>query len=408
MNVFSMKSSRKNRCHRVLLLHLFVASFCCRFSYSQSKPALPVPARTSVIDRMFAQEFNKDKTGALTVGLVEHGRLEWTKGYGFINSRNNAPAGADTVYGIASVSKIFTGIMLLQLVERGKVHLTDRVETYLPEVNLIPTKYPWAPPITLIQLATMTAGLQQSISSLDDPYAVGPPSEWQKQLIAALPHTQCVYEPGTRRLYSNVSYSILAAALERAAGRSYIEYVQQEILDPLGMNSTSFYVSSALAPRLATGYYIGSDKVDSNVAQRQNANGGYFTPVGGLLSTVSDLSKLMLFQLGYGPNSVLKTETLKSAFTGLVASDADLLYGDSVGFSAVRNENGYLVAVGHGGLRWGFTSSYEFDRSAKIGLIVLSSTSGGKAEYKPLVRRTLSMLNRNSRGGTGEPLHESH
>jgi CubicO group peptidase (beta-lactamase class C family) len=357
---------------------------------------------------MFAQEFSKDKTGALTVGLVEHGRLTWTMGYGSINQHNNIAANADTVYGIGSVTKIFTGIMLLQLVERGKVHLTDKVESYFPEVNLIPTKYSWSPPITLIQLATMTAGLPESISSLDDPYAVGPPSEWQKQLIATLPHTQYVYEPGTRRLYSNISYSILAAALERAAGRSYVDYVEMEILNPLGMNSTSFYVSPALAPRLAIGYYLGSDKIDPNAPQRQNANFGYWTPVGGLLSTVPDLAKLMLFQLGYGPDSVLKPETLESSFTGLVASDADLLYGDSVGFSAVRNEDRYLVALGHGGLRRGFVSSYEFDRSTKTGLIVLSSTSGGKAEYKRLVRRILSILNPKSRGGTGEPLQESH
>jgi len=90
---------------------------------------------------MFAPEFNQDRTGALTVGLVDDGRLEWTKGYGFINRRSSVPASADTVYGIAWVTKIFTGIMLLQLVERGKVHLTDRVKAYLPKVNLIPTKY---------------------------------------------------------------------------------------------------------------------------------------------------------------------------------------------------------------------------------------------------------------------------
>lgn len=385
-----------------------MAAFCCSLSYSQSTPPLAATAPPSAIDQMFTHEFSKDNTGAMTVGLVEGGRLAWTKSYGFIDQRKSTAATADTVYGIASVTKIFTGIMLLQLVERGKVHLTDKVERYLPEVNLIPTKYPWTPHITLIQLATMTAGLPESTSSLDDPYAVGPPSEWQKQLIAALPHTQYVYEPGTRRLYSNISYSILAAALGRAAGRSYIEYVETEILTPLGMNSTGFYVSPALAPRLATGYYLGSDKIDPNVPQRQNANFGYWTPVGGLLSTVPDLVKLMLFQLGCGPDSVLKPETLESAFTGLVASDADLLYGDSVGFSAVRNEDRYLVAIGHGGLRWGFVSSYEFDRSTKSGLIVLSSTSGGKAEYKVLVRRILSILNPKSRGGTGEPLQESH
>jgi hypothetical protein len=116
----------------------------------------------------------------------------------------------------------------------------------------------------------------------------------------------------------------------------------------------------------------------------------------------------MRFQLGYGPNSVLSAESLESAFLGIVPSDADLLYGDGIGFSAARNGDGYLVALGHGGLRRGYVASYEFDRSTKTGVIVLSSSSAGKADYKPLVRRVLSMLNPESRGGTGAPLQENH
>ena len=131
------------------------------------------------------------------------------------------------------------------------------VEKYFPEVNLIPKKYSWSPPITLVQVATMSAGLQATPSTVGGPYATGSPSDWQKQLISALPHIEYVYEPGTRRLYSNISYSILAAALERAAGKPYIDYVQETILRPLGMTSTSFFVTPDLAPRIAKGYYLG-------------------------------------------------------------------------------------------------------------------------------------------------------
>jgi CubicO group peptidase (beta-lactamase class C family) len=223
---------------------------------------------------MFNQEFTKDKAGALTVGLIKEGRLVWTKSYGYIDQQHNIPATETTVYGIGSVTKIFTGLMLLQLVDRGKVHLTDPVERYFPEVNLIPKKYPWSPPITLIQLATMSAGLQATTSTVGDPYAIGPPSEWQRQLIAALPRTAYVYEPGTRRLYSNISYSILGAALERAAGRPYLDYIQEEILKPLGMTSTSFFVSPDLAPRVAKGYFLGEEKIDPDFPQQQNGHGG--------------------------------------------------------------------------------------------------------------------------------------
>jgi CubicO group peptidase (beta-lactamase class C family) len=400
-------SLHKGHQWRSFLWLQLLAAVLCPLSRSQTQPRVP-DRQALIIDKLFRQEFAKDRTGALTVGLVKEGKLVWTKSYGFVDQEHHTPAGETTIYGIGSVTKVLTGITLLQLVERGKVHLTDSVEKYFPEVNLIPKKYPWSPPITLIQLATMTAGLQATSSTVGDPYAFGPPSEWQKLLIASLPHAAYVYEPGTRRLYSNISYSILAAAIERAAGKPYLDYVQEEVLQPLGMTSTSFFLTADLAPRVAKGYYLGTDKIDPDFPQQQNGHQGYWTPVGGALSTVSDLAKLMRFQLGYGPNSVLKPETLESAFTGLIASDADLLYGDGVGFSASRNDDGHLVVLGHGGLRRGYIASYEFDRSTKTGIIVLSSSSGGRAEYKPLVRRILSMLNPHGRGGTGEPLQEMH
>jgi CubicO group peptidase (beta-lactamase class C family) len=360
------------------------------------------------VDQMFQQEFSKDNAGALTVGLVRNGELVWTKSYGFLDANRTRPANSDSVYPVASVSKIFVGIMLLQMVEQGRVHFTDPVAKYFPEIRLVPTKYPWAPPITLIQLATMSSGLQATPSSLDDPYTVGPPSAWRRQLLAALPHMEYAYEPGTSRLYSNVGYAVLAAALEQAAGMAYLDYIQQKILAPLDMNSTHFFLSPDIVPRLAAGFDLGNGQIDSALPLRQQANLGYWTPVGGLFSTVPDLAKLMRFQMGNGPDSILKPASLESSFHLLVASDADLLYGDSVGFSAVRNEDGSLVALGHGGLLHGYVASYEFDRSTKTGLIVLSSSSAGKAEYKPLVRKILSMLNPGSRGGTGEPLQEIH
>ena len=119
---------------------------------------------------MLQQEFRKDNVGAVTVGLVKDGQLVWTKGYGFLDVNRTQPATADTVYSIGSVSKIFVGIMLLQMVQQGRVHLADPVIKYFPEISLVPTKYPWAPPITLIQFGhdeLRTAG--QSVGTIRTP-----------------------------------------------------------------------------------------------------------------------------------------------------------------------------------------------------------------------------------------------
>jgi len=123
----------------------------------------------------------------------------------------------DTIYRIGSITKQFTAVMLLQSVAQGKVHLSDPVEKFYPEVKEVAGKYTAAPPITLIQLATHHAGLSEEPDE-DGRFTTGPVSQWEQTLITALPKLKYEQEPGTRFIYSNIGYAILGAALSRAAG----------------------------------------------------------------------------------------------------------------------------------------------------------------------------------------------
>jgi CubicO group peptidase (beta-lactamase class C family) len=351
-------------------------------------------------------EFAKDNRGGLTVGIFENEHLAWTSAYGFANEKARMRTTEDTVYPVASLTKMITGIMLLQLVERGKVHLADPVERYVSEFRKIPNPFPWAPPVTLIQLATMTSGLEANQPDPRD-ISVAQADHWEKQVLDALPYLKYDYEPGTKREYSNLGYCILGLALSRAASRQFTEYVQSEILKPLGMNHSSFSVTNDMGDRVAHGYFLGSPNSTPSVVE--NSERDFQLPAGGLLSTVKDLAKLMSFQISGEPETVLTTKTLEAAFEDLVASDGDLRYGDGVGFAAVRNEDSHLTALGHGGLRRvGFVASYEFDRSTRTGVILLANTSYGRADYKPLVRRILLLLHPASAGGTGLKPTEEH
>jgi CubicO group peptidase (beta-lactamase class C family) len=131
-------------------------------------------------------------------------------------------ADTDTVYRIGSITKMFTAVMLEQLVEAKKVHLSDPVEKYFPEIKTVQDRFPDAPPITLIQLATHTSGLGREPDDTAT-YVTGSVANWEKTLIAALPHTHYILEPGTRYLYSNIGFAILGAALARATGEPYTE-----------------------------------------------------------------------------------------------------------------------------------------------------------------------------------------
>jgi CubicO group peptidase (beta-lactamase class C family) len=126
---------------------------------------------------------------------------------------------------------------------------------------------------------------------------------------------------------------------------------------------------------------------------RQQGNRGKNVPAGSLYSTVSDLTRFVAFELGEGPASILKKETLDNSFSSLVAADSDLNYGDGIGgFSALRLMPSNFVTVGHLGALPGYSAAVIFDRSSRTGIIMLANVTNGKADYQELAQRHLAML----------------
>jgi CubicO group peptidase (beta-lactamase class C family) len=207
------------------------------------------------LDKLLLAEYEKEHAAGLTVGVVSGPHLIWTRSYGFAEVEQKRAPTADTVYRIGSITKQFTALMLLQLVEQGKVHLSDPVERFFPEVNRIRGKYAGAPPITLIQLATHHAGLAEEPGDVEK-FTTGPVSRWEQTLVAALDDFKYEQEPGTRFIYSNMGYAILGAALSRAAGEPYTDYVRAHIFTPLGMTHTTFEPDEQSQRALAKGYVL--------------------------------------------------------------------------------------------------------------------------------------------------------
>ncbi|WP_129645255.1 serine hydrolase domain-containing protein [Peristeroidobacter agariperforans] len=361
------------------------------------------------VRELLEQEFARDGRGGLTVGVVEQGELVWTHSIGFTDEAEQRPATRESIYPIASVTKMLTGIMLLQLVERGSVHLADPAEKYVPEMRQMQNAYPWAPPVSLMQLATMTAGVQVGISIPEDRRAAfNAATTWEEAIAVVIPSFKYQYEPGTVNRYSNAGYAILGLALSRAAKRPFADYARTEILEPLGMRRSGFSIPADMQPHVARGYAL--NKADSRGQMPWvNPSKDLLLPAAGLLTDVGDLAKLMRFQMLGGYEKVLSNEMLQASYRMLVPSSANLQYGDGVGFAAVRDPDGKLAAIGHGGaFPEGFVTSYEFDGTRKTGVILLANTYAGQANYKVLVRRILARLNPTSPGGSGLAEIEQH
>jgi CubicO group peptidase (beta-lactamase class C family) len=253
-------------------------------------------------------------------------------------------------------------------------------------------RFPDATPITLIQLATHTSGLGREPDNTDT-YVTGAVADWEKTLIAALPHTHYIFEPGTRYSYSNIGFAILGAALSRAAGESYVEYVPKHIFQPLGMTHSALERNAQMLPHLSKGYQLMGPNggVDSETAQREHETGrGYKVPNGAIYTTVGDLARFASFLIGQGPESVLKTASLQVfQMQSVVPADLELTHGYGIGFEVDRREN--YVAFGHGGAVAGYTASLLMNRKAGFGVIVLSN---GAANPTSIAERSLDILSK--------------
>jgi len=343
-----------------------------------------------LVDSIADAEFRMDSLGSITVAVVNGRELVWAKSYGFTDRQRTQRATPATVYRIASVTKQFTAIALLQLVDRKVVRLSDPVDRYVPEIR---TVRGLTQPPTLVQLATMTSGLAR------DPvdgrkYSQGPVDTWMQTLISALPATESVSEPGAAYRYSNVGYAILGAALSRAGKTSYVDYVRENVIRPLGMTSTDFALSAAMRTRLATGVdydVLVKDTLNYEDAAADHRTGlGLSVPAGGLYSTVEDLARLVSLELGFGPDSVLSAGASAMRNAVPVAADASFYWGYSLGQQVVRWSD--TTATGHSGNLAGYTSQMYYDRSRGFGVIVLRSAGGGHADAHRMAGRAFRKL----------------
>ena len=252
------------------------------------------------IEKLIAHEMKDKGLPAVSIALVDDQRIVWSKGFGYADPAKKLPATADTVYRVGSVSKLFTDIAVMQLVERGEVDLDAPVTTYLPAFK--PTN-PFGTPITLRHLMSHRAGLvrEPPVGHYFDDTA-----PTLAATVDSLNRTTLVYAPGTRTKYSNAGIAVVGRVLEVIAKRPFADALRDRVLEPLGLQKSAFEPSPAVTKDLAKAFmwtYHGT-RFDAPTFQLGMA------PAGSMYSTVNDLGRFMstLFQRG----ATLKPETLEA------------------------------------------------------------------------------------------------
>ena len=231
---------------------------------------------------------------ALTLSLVHDDKVLLTEGFGLADIETGRPVvPEETLFRIGSVSKTFTWTAVMMLVERGLLDLDTDVNEYLIDVEV---KAAFGEPVTMRHLMHHRAGFEDSLQL----FAVADDDPRDLSTLLSRHQPQRVFAPGARTSYSNWGSALAAQLVEDVSRVDYGEFVQTEILDPLGMHDTTrlppSQMDAATKSRLATGYRRKSGAFD---LQGHMQIGAYW-PAGGIASTATDMARWMRFHLNGG------------------------------------------------------------------------------------------------------------
>ncbi len=316
-----------------------------------------------------AQQAYEDIPG-LSMAVVHDQGVLWKGAFGYADRARQAQATPQTMYSICSISKLFTSIGVMQLRDQGVLRLDDAVGDHLSWFD-IKQVYPESPPIAIERVLTHSAGLPRES---DYPYWSAPDYHFptREQVIERVSSQETLYPSAKYYQYSNLGLTLAGEVVAAASGMPYADYVQRNILDPLGMGDTSPEIpKEQQGKRFAMGY--GAQKREGERSELTFFQVRGIAPAAGFASTVEDLAKFASWQfrlLGEGGKEVLSANTLRE-MQRVHWLDPDWETTRGLGFSIWRTDE--VTFVGHGGGCPGFRSHFMLQTDEKFAAIVMTN-----------------------------------
>jgi CubicO group peptidase (beta-lactamase class C family) len=372
------------------------------------------PAGWSAFTKLFQTYVDSDKIVGASVIVMRAGKEAGRYDAGFADRAANVRVDSQTIFHWGSITKSLTAISIMQLRDRGKLSLDDKIVKWVPELRAMHDPYNMMDSITIRMLMSHTAGFQNPTWPYgnDQPWEPFEPTTWN-QLVAMMPYQELLFKPGSRYSYSNPGFIYLARVIEQITGDPWDAYVQKNIFAPLGMNRSYFRGTPYfLASHRSHNYYVRRDSTKLGYT-RLTDNGADFdpgvtSPNGAWNAPVSDLVKYVAFltnALVPGMTRerydvVLSRASLAEMWKpGLSMSQSyESAPNQWMGLSFfVLDRNGQRI-LGHTGSQAGFRSFYYFDPETQSGVIAVFNTTNSAAPAATIQRQmneaALSLLKR--------------
>lgn len=350
--------------------------------WTDSERKARVLAACTLLEPIFRRHVEERRLPGVAYGVIVDGALLFTHSLGVRNVATGAPVDADTVFRIASMTKSFTALAILQLRDAGKLRLDEPAATYVPELAALAYPTSDSPTITVRHLLSMAGGWPQ-----DDPWG-------DRQLYRTDAAMSDFYRagvswsnpPGVTFEYSNYAYMVLGRIITNVARKPAIQTINEQILKPLGMKATVWNASDVPADHLAQGYRWEDETWKEEPLL---PSGGDVAAFAGLFTSVRDLARwVALFQSAWPPrngpdegplrrSALREMQRASSVYEPVVTVPAlgalpEVVTG-GYGFGLSVRHNGQWVSVGHGGGLPGFGSHMRWAPDYGIGIVALGN-----------------------------------
>lgn len=329
-----------------MLRRILVFALLC-LPMATTAAAAPIDARP--IDTHAAKRIDADveailqRTGTpgATILIAKHGHIMYRHAYGVGDREDRRPATMETEYEIGSITKQFTAAAILQLLEAGKLHLDDKLSTYLP-------RSPHASELTLRQLLSHTSGIPEYLDAVQAAKAIDTPASFDK-LMSYIAGKSLDFPPGSRWSYSNTGYILAGHVIEVVSHETYWHYVQTHLLDRAGMTHTYTVTEEQKLPNMAIGYDRDGGQIKT--ARKIAASVGW--AAGFLVSTVDDLEK---WNSALRSGKIVTPSNYALMSTSVKTSQGSAGYGLGLFVDSIDGQ----PRVGHTGGSLGFTTANEY------------------------------------------------
>lgn len=326
------------------------------------------------LERLVAAAFDPRGPGGVVL-VSQKGQVLLHRAYGMADVELGVPMRTDSVLLTGSVTKQFTAVAVLQLVQAGRLSLDDDIRTHVPELAT------HGRVVTVRQLLTHTGGVPNFVDR-DDFDALSRQPHEPAQLLALSRGMPMPSEPGAAFHYSDSGYIALGLLVERLGGMPYGRYVRERLAAPHGLASTRYGDDDAIIARRARGYTFDGGElrnaphIDMSVPHA----------AGGIVSTAGDL---MRWYRALAAGEVVDRELLRQAWTPVVLAGGEHVgYGFGWKLCPFEGE----PARGHGGFINGFTASTLHLHERELDIVVLANQDSGRPEPSYLARRIARLL----------------